>query len=98
MVGSISRFLGNVMQKAELSGAFLGRNIVSIHDFSKAEIEFILNYATQFISIAKGENYSTSLNGKLLATLFFEPSTRTRLSFESAMKRLGGQVIGITER
>jgi aspartate carbamoyltransferase catalytic subunit len=91
-------FLGNFMQQTEQSGSFLGRDIVSIHDLSKSEIEFILNYANKFVPIAKGETHSSGLNGKVLATLFFEPSTRTRLSFESAMKRLGGNVIGITER
>lgn len=86
------------MQQTEQSGAFLGRDIVSIHDFSKEEIEFILNYANKFVQIARGESQATPLTGKVLSTLFFEPSTRTRLSFESAMKRLGGNVIGITER
>ena len=86
------------MQQTEQSGTFLGRDIVSIHDLSLQEIEFILNYANKFLPIAKGDLRTTSLNGKIMASLFFEPSTRTRLSFETAMKRLGGNVIGITER
>jgi aspartate carbamoyltransferase catalytic subunit len=86
------------MKQAEQSGSFLGRDIVSIHDFSKEEIDFILSYANRFLPIAKGDVSSTPLVGKVLTTLFFEPSTRTRLSFESAMKRLGGNVIGVTER
>jgi aspartate carbamoyltransferase catalytic subunit len=47
--------------------------------------------------IAKPENYAEACKGKLLATLFYEPSTRTRFSFEAAMLRLGGQVIGFSE-
>jgi aspartate carbamoyltransferase catalytic subunit len=86
------------MQKADLKESFVGRNVVSISDFSKAEIEYILNYADSMVPIAKGEKSGTTLSGKILSTLFFEPSTRTRLSFETAMHRLGGQIIGITER
>ncbi len=97
-------FLGNLMvrvqQNSEERGklSFKGRDIVSIHDLSKSEIEYILDYAKKFLPIATGEKYATPLTGHVLATLFIEPSTRTRLSFESAMKRLGGNVIGITER
>jgi aspartate carbamoyltransferase catalytic subunit len=87
-----------MMQTSDLSQSFFGRDIVNIHDFSKAEIEFILNYAKQMVSYARGESQSSPLAGKILSSLFFEPSTRTRLSFESAMSRLGGRVIGITER
>lgn len=98
MFGRVFRFFGSIMQKADLKESFVGRNVVSISDFSKAEIEYILNYADSMVPIAKGEKSGTSLSGKILSTLFFEPSTRTRLSFETAMHRLGGQIIGITER
>ncbi len=63
-------------------------------DFSRDEIDIILNSAKQFESIARGKK-SDLLSGKILATLFYEPSTRTRLSFETAMKRLGGEVIDL---
>lgn len=76
---------------------FQGRDVVSIKDFSKKEIEYILKYAEKMVPIAKGEKASTILKGTVLSTLFFEPSTRTRLSFESAMNRLGGQVIGFAD-
>ena len=46
------------------------------------------------VPVAKGDSPSQALEGKILGTLFFEPSTRTRLSFEAAMHRLGGRVIG----
>jgi aspartate carbamoyltransferase catalytic subunit len=74
-----------------------GKDIISIKDFSKKEIDDILIYAEQMLPYAKGEKYKNFLSGKVLSTLFFEPSTRTRLSFESAMNRLGGRVIGFSD-
>jgi aspartate carbamoyltransferase catalytic subunit len=74
---------------------FEGRDIISIKDFSRDEINYILKIAQAMEPIAtKG---SDMLRGKILATLFFEPSTRTRLSFEAAMHRLGGSTIGFAE-
>ncbi|WP_455392165.1 aspartate carbamoyltransferase [[Eubacterium] cellulosolvens] len=86
------------MKEADYSRSFLGHDIVSIHDFTKDEIEYILDQAKKMVPIARGEKQATALGGKILSSLFFEPSTRTRLSFETAMCRLGGRVIGITER
>ena len=63
-------------------------------DFSNDEIDIILKRAKDFEPIARGKK-SYLLSGKILATLFYEPSTRTRLSFETAMKRLGGEVIDL---
>ena len=77
------------------SSSFAGRDIISIGSLSKVDIDFILHRATEMQPIA--EKGSDRLKGKILATLFFEPSTRTRLSFESAMLRLGGGVIGFAE-
>ena len=74
---------------------FAGRDIISIKDFTREEIDYILKVASRMESIAK--TGSDMLKGKILATLFFEPSTRTRLSFESAMHRLGGSTIGFAE-
>ena len=76
---------------------FEGKDIISIKDFSKREINHILNYAKEMLPYAKGEKYKDFVKGKVLSTLFFEPSTRTRLSFESAMNRLGGKVIGFAD-
>ena len=74
---------------------FEGRDIISIRDFSREEIDYILKIAQTMEPIAaKG---SHMLEGKILATLFFEPSTRTRLSFEAAMHKLGGSAIGFAE-
>jgi aspartate carbamoyltransferase catalytic subunit len=65
--------------------------IITAKDFTRDDIEYILKKAHEMISNNKN---SQLLNNKILATLFFEPSTRTRLSFESAMHRLGGSIIG----
>ena len=71
------------------------RDILNISDFDKADFDYILSVAG---SIAENPGrYGEVAKGKLLATLFFEPSTRTRLSFESAMLRMGGQVLGFSE-
>jgi len=75
---------------------FKGKDIVSIKELSKEEINRIFEVAEEMIPIAKGEKKSNILQGYVLATLFFEPSTRTRLSFETAMQRLGGGVVGFT--
>ena len=74
-----------------------GRDLVSIRDLTKEEIFYILEKAEKMIPFAKGEKKTKALEGKILATLFFEPSTRTKLSFETAMHRLGGNVIGFSE-
>jgi aspartate carbamoyltransferase catalytic subunit len=74
---------------------FKGRDIVSIEDFTREEINYILKISHDMEPLAtKG---SDMLKGKILASLFFEPSTRTRLSFEAAMLKLGGSTIGFAE-
>lgn len=69
------------------------KSLVSITDYSKAEYLKILDLAAEF---ERNPNQEI-LKGKLVATLFFEPSTRTRLSFETAINRLGGRVIGFAD-
>lgn len=76
---------------------FVDRDVVSIKDFSEQELEHILNTARKMLPVAEGKKKSNILDGRVLASLFYEPSTRTRLSFESAMLRLGGSVIGFAE-
>jgi aspartate carbamoyltransferase catalytic subunit len=70
------------------------RHVISVQDFSPEEIIAVLDRAEKMVDIARGEAVSEFLRGKVLACIFFEPSTRTRLSFETAMNRLGGGVIG----
>ncbi|MCS7120268.1 MAG: aspartate carbamoyltransferase [Nitrososphaerota archaeon] len=74
---------------------FVNRDIVSIKDFTREEIDYILEMAKTFEPLA--EKGSDMLKGKIMATLFFEPSTRTRLSFQTAMYKLGGNVLGFDE-
>ncbi|MCJ2520832.1 MAG: aspartate carbamoyltransferase [Candidatus Thermoplasmatota archaeon] len=72
---------------------FRGTDLISIADLSKEAIYEVLDVAREMTPIARGEMMDERLKGKVLATLFFEPSTRTRLSFESATQRLGGRVL-----
>ena len=69
------------------------RSIVSIADLSKEEILSLIRLAAYF----EEHPNSKLLDGKVVATLFFEPSTRTRLSFETAVNRLGGRIIGFSD-
>lgn len=70
------------------------KNIISIKDFERSDIEYILNEAEKLEDIAQSKEISEELKGKLLGLMFFEPSTRTKMSFETAMKRLSGACIG----
>lgn len=70
------------------------RNLIDIMDLSVDEIDGLICKAKDIM--ANPSVYSDSCKGKIMATLFFEPSTRTRLSFESAMLGLGGQVLGFS--
>ncbi|MBS3126361.1 aspartate carbamoyltransferase [Candidatus Woesearchaeota archaeon] len=69
---------------------FKNRDIISIYDFSKSDLLHVLKVAAAMEKTPR----SSLLKGKILGTLFFEPSTRTRLSFTSAMEQLDGQVMG----
>lgn len=69
------------------------RDLVSIEDFSNEEIEAIFLIADEMLKIIKNKGRTDIGYGKIMATLFFEPSTRTRFSFEAAIQRLGGGVI-----
>ena len=71
------------------------RNLIDITDLSKDEIDTLIKISEDIIK--NPETYNEKCKGKKLASLFFEPSTRTRLSFEAAMIELGGNVIGFSE-
>jgi aspartate carbamoyltransferase catalytic subunit len=71
------------------------QNLISIHDLDRKTIDHILDTAAKMETFAVKR--SKDLDGKIMAVLFFEPSTRTRLSFESAMLRLGGSFLGFAE-
>ena len=72
--------------------SFENKDIISINDFSKADLLHVLK-----VSKSMEKRKENLLKGKILATLFFEPSTRTRLSFTSAMESLGGEVLGFDD-
>ena len=74
-----------------------GRDVVSIADLTQDEIRLILDRARAYEDALALGKALRSLTGRILATLFYEPSTRTRLSFESAMQRLGGGVLSVAE-
>ncbi len=74
--------------------SFYMSDVISGKQYNRQEIEYLLNLANQIE--AKKEECKTLLQGKVMASLFFEPSTRTRLSFESAFSYLGGKVIGFS--
>ena len=70
-------------------------SLITMNDLTNDDIHRILLDAEKLLPIAKGEFHLPLLKGKILGNLFFEPSTRTRMSFETAMKRLGGDVINL---
>lgn len=72
-----------------------GRNLIEPMDFTLDELSEVFNLADEIIENPK--KFMHACDGYLLATLFYEPSTRTRFSFEAAMNRLGGRVIGFSE-
>ncbi len=74
------------------------KHLISIDDLTKEDIDYLLSKADSFLPIAEEKRKLKILEGKILANLFFEPSTRTRMSFETAMRRLGGDVINMTSQ
>jgi aspartate carbamoyltransferase catalytic subunit len=73
---------------------FKKKHVVSMRDLTRDDVEFILHYAERMMPYAKAG--VRMLENRILALLFFEPSTRTQLSFDSAMKRLGGSTLSLT--
>ena len=71
-------------------------DIVTMNDLTNEDIVAVLDDAERLVPVAKGDVYLPLLKGKVLANMFFENSTRTRMSFETAMKRLGGSVLNFT--
>jgi aspartate carbamoyltransferase catalytic subunit len=82
----------NKTRKNELAERFSGRDVISMRDFSRDDVVALLDACDKF-----EDESGALLHGKILANLFFEPSTRTRLSFHAAMARLGGTTIGFAD-
>lgn len=77
--------------------ALKGRDLVSIRDLSPREMTDLIAASRKMIPIAEGRKTSSTLEGKIVSMAFFEPSTRTRLSFEAAVQRLGGRCLTIAD-
>jgi aspartate carbamoyltransferase len=84
-----------IVTKEAMMSILKGKDILHGNQFTRKDVETILKVASEFEKDLKKKDSLTLLKGKILATLFFEPSTRTRLSFEAAMQRLGGGVISM---
>ena len=70
-------------------------DLITMDNLTNEEIVSLLDDAERLLPVAHGEEFLPLLQGKILANMFFEPSTRTRMSFETAMKRLGGNVVNL---
>jgi aspartate carbamoyltransferase catalytic subunit len=77
--------------------SFLGRDILSLKDFERIEFERVFEVCDELAPIAKSRRNSDLLRSKTLLTAFYQPSTRTRMSTEAAMHRLGGHVLGFSD-
>jgi aspartate carbamoyltransferase catalytic subunit len=74
---------------------FNGKHFISMSDYSREELDYILSVADRMVDLEK--TGSKLADGKVMGSMFFEPSTRTRLSFETAMMRLGGSVTTVAD-
>ncbi len=81
----------------EAANAFINQDIISVTQFNTQNLEYIFKRAHQMRELVERDGASDLLKGKVLACLFYEPSTRTSASFIAAMARLGGRIIPITQ-
>ncbi|HEY3308634.1 MAG TPA: hypothetical protein VGJ93_09285, partial [Desulfuromonadaceae bacterium] len=77
--------------------ALMGKDILHVKDLKLEQIGLILETAARYENVMASGGRLTNMAGKVLATLFFESSIQTRLTFESAMLRLGGHVVSVTD-
>ena len=77
--------------------SFLGRDILTLKDFSRDDFMRVFQVADDLRPYARDRRNTDLLKGKTLLTAFYQPSTRTRLSTEAAMHRLGGHVLGFSD-
>ena len=78
-----------------LSMDFKGSDFLSAKQLNRGDIELVMSYAHKLEPVAQKKKTSDLLHGKIMAALFYEPSTRTRMSFETAMQRLGGRTVSV---
>lgn len=84
-------------ESKETTDWFQGRHIISVKDFDPAKLARLFSVCTKMKNIVNGEGSCDILKGKILCTLFYEPSTRTHMSFQAAMYKLGGQVLAMSD-
>jgi len=75
---------------------YFGRDVVSIRDFTRDELEFLFNFTDKISNLSRIERSELG-KGRTLGSIYYEPSTRTRMSFEAAISSIGGSSIGITD-
>ena len=80
-----------------MATSLFGRDVIRIQDLSLVEVNLVMQTALKYSAALEAGQLLDVMKGKILATLFYEPSTRTRLSFETAMLRLGGLVVSVAE-
>jgi aspartate carbamoyltransferase catalytic subunit len=80
-----------------LAKEWKGRDVITMREFDRRDIDEVHRRADGFYEAAKQKKQLDSLRGKVMASLFFEPSTRTQMSFDTAMERLGGERIGFND-
>ncbi len=80
-----------------MSTVLKGKDILHVRDIKLEHISLVMDTAARYENVLQSGGHLTNMIGKILATLFYEPSTQTRLSFETAMLRLGGQVVSVTD-
>ncbi|MFM7585339.1 MAG: aspartate carbamoyltransferase, partial [Caldilinea sp.] len=83
------------MAANQIDNGFYGQDIISVSQFDRTRLDFILEVGNEMKILVERFGSADLLRGKILANLFYEPSTRTSSSFMAAMLRLGGQVIPI---
>jgi aspartate carbamoyltransferase catalytic subunit len=84
-------------KERKMATGLKGKDILHVKELKLEHISLILETAARFENVMASGGRLTNLDGKVLATLFFEPSTQTRLTFETAMLRLGGHVVSVTD-
>jgi aspartate carbamoyltransferase len=90
-------FFSKLVFSSERNALFYGKDILSVKQFKRSDLEYIFGVANEMREMVERIGTFDLLKGKILASLFYEPSTRTSSSFTSAMERLGGSVIPINE-
>jgi aspartate carbamoyltransferase len=80
-----------------MATSLFGKDVLRADQFTLDEIDLIMKTAARFESVTRAGGRLVNMSGKVLSTLFYEPSTRTRLSFETAMLQLGGSVLSVAE-